>query len=192
MHVRIVCKCAGSDWLLWRCVSVLAYESRYWPKEDCRSRVMPFSQHDSQIDLAREVFVPGVEFRHVKTADSHDFTGPQSQLLFFGSQWGVFVVTMRGSDDLFNSICIDNRESEDFVYHLSEPYTMKFSKEPLKLCIRYYASYQEMTDLHRVVRHTSMNGLEKKRKRPCRRELREWKRLAEVNLSKYLMCIWSL
>lgn len=126
-------------------------------------------------------FVLWIALMHVRSADGAGIRDLDSRLFLYGAQLGIFVVTMRGYGDLLHSTCIDNRDLEGLIHDSPEPYEMKLCSDSLMICVGDYVSYQGITDLRKVVRHTSVERLEKNKKRPSRGERKERKSVAEAS-----------
>lgn len=112
--------------------------------------------------------VGGIELQHVRLKNGDRLWEPR--LDFF---------TMKGSDDLLHSICVDSREGEGFIYDSSEPYALQLSDRSLKLCVRDYVCYRGMTELRQFVRSASRERVEENRNRPSCSERKERKHTAE-------------
>lgn len=66
--------------------------------------------------------------------------------------FGVYLVTMRDSGRVLNSICVDTREQQCWIYNSSEPYEMRLGSQALHLCVGDNSIYEGMQALYEVVR----------------------------------------
>lgn len=126
-----------------------------------------------------EESVKGVTLRYVRGFDGTKVINPHVRFFTRGWKKSIFVVTMRGTGEFLHSICVDTRSSPGFIYDSSEPFSMRLCAESLKLCVGDQSIYLGMTDLREVVRHTSLERLRKKRKRPSRGERKKRRMLTQ-------------